>query len=280
MKQILTFLIVFNSVFLYGQDFLSDTKKWNDLYEFFATCNCSMHETHSYYLSGDSTIQGKEYKILYDSTYSTNSYSDRIEVTKKGFIRELKSNKEIFFIENGRSEETKIYDFDFDVDSSLTIGLYTYTVKSTDSVDISGIKRKIIYFSEDENNGLSWISGIGANQGLFYFQFQMGLLLCVKDSNVLIYKDSGDYDCVFFDYVSSINESETNGIKVYPNPAENNLMITSKEVIENVEIYNLSGIMVMSFLPKNTELNVNIRNLKKGIYFARVNNKTIKFIKE
>ena len=277
MKQILIFLIVFNSAFLYGQDFLTDTKKWNDLYVFFATCNCEMYETHSYYLNGDSTIQGKQYKILYDSTYS---YPDRIEVTKKGFIREPETNKEIFFIENGQAEETKIYDFDFDVDSSLTIGLYTYTVKSTDSVDILGIKRKVIYFSEYEDNGLSWISGIGANQGLFYFQFQMGLLLCVKDSNELIYKDSGDYDCIFFDYVSSINESETDRIKIYPNPTEDNLSISSKEIIENVEIYNSTGIKIMSFVPKNTELTVNIMNLGKGMYFARVNKKTIKFLKE
>ena len=172
MKKILTFLIVLSTASSFGQTFLTDTKKWNDLYAFYATCNCSMHETHSYFISGDSIINETTYKVLYDSTYKATSYSvEIVELTKKGFIREANSGNEIYYIENGENEELKIYDFGFNADSSLTIGLYTYNVYSTDSIDVLGEKRKILYLSDVGENGLFWISGIGSNRGLFYFQY-------------------------------------------------------------------------------------------------------------
>lgn len=84
MKHILTLLIVLKTASSFGQAFLTDAKKWNDLYVFYATCNCSIHETHSYFTNGDSIINETTYQVLYDSTFRATSYSEEIiELTKK-----------------------------------------------------------------------------------------------------------------------------------------------------------------------------------------------------
>ncbi len=281
MKQILTLLIILKTLTSFGQVFITDSKKWNDLYAFYATCNCSMHETHSYFTNGDSIINDISYKVLYDSTFRATSYSSEIiELTIKGFIRESNSGKEIYYIENGTTKETKIYDFGFNTDSTLTIGLYTYTVHSTDSIDVLGEKRKILYLSDAGVNGLFWISGIGSNRGLFYSQYQDALLLCVKDNNKLIYKNDENYDCVFYDFVSSIDDIKTSTIDVYPNPTKDKFVIKSNKLIESIDIFNSLGKLIMSVSPNMTEFIVNLDKHDKGLYIVRIDNETIKLIKE
>lgn len=280
MKKILILLIVLKTASSFGQVFLTNTKKWNDLYAFYATCNCSMHETHSYYFDGDSIINENTYKVLYDSTFRATYNSDIIEVTKKGFIRESNAGNEIFFIENGTTLETKIYDFGFIPDSILKIGLYTYKVHSTDSIDVLGEKRKILYLSDAGKNGLYWISGIGSNRGLFYFQYQDALLLCVKDQNKLIYKNEDNYDCVFFDFVSSVNEIKSSEITAYPNPTNDSFLITSKKIIECVEIFNSTGKLILTASPNLTEFSVDLSTQENGIYFVRIDENTVKMIKK
>lgn len=283
MKKMLTFLILLTSTLSFGQSFLSNTKKWNDLYAFHATCNCSMHETHSYFTNGDSIINELSYKILYDSTFRGTSYADEIiELTKKGFIRENNSGDEIYYIENGTTVENKIYDFGCNTGSSLTIGLDTYTVHSTDSIYIIGDKRKVLYLSANKENGLYWISGIGSNKGLFYFQYQQGLLLCVNDNNKLLYKNDQNYDCVYYDYDfdSSINETKTSTIDLYPNPTYDKFVIKSTEIIKNITVFNSIGKLIISESPNITDFTMDLSNYVNGLYFVQINNETIKFIKE
>ncbi|SMC32476.1 T9SS type A sorting domain-containing protein [Moheibacter sediminis] len=77
------------------------------------------------------------------------------------------------------------------------------------------------------------------------------------------------------------NNSNFNSIKIYPNPAESQLNIESKEIIKSVEIFNLSGQKIGS-----TKQNmVNVSSLPKGTYIIKVstvngNVNTQKFIKK
>lgn len=57
-----------------------------------------------------------------------------------------------------------------------------------------------------------------------------------------------------------------NTISVYPNPAENQLNIVSKEEIKSVEIFNLSGQKVGSMKGSS----VNVSHLSKGTYVVKV----------
>ena len=74
-----------------------------------------------------------------------------------------------------------------------------------------------------------------------------------------------------------------NSVSVYPNPAENDLYITSKTALRKVELYNVVGTQVKEY--GNVFQSVNVSDLKTGIYVIRitdVNGKTVtsKFIKK
>lgn len=127
-----------------------------------------------------------------------------------------------------------------------------------------------------------WISGIGSNKGLFYFQYQQGLLLCVNDNNKLLYKNDQNYDCVYYDYDfnSSINETKTSTIDLYPNPTYDKFVIKSTEIIKNITVFNSIGKLIISKSPNITDFTMDLSNYVNGLYIVQINNETIKFIKE
>lgn len=104
--------------------------------------------------------------------------------------------------------------------------------------------------------------------------------MCVKDNNDLIYKNDENYDCVFYDYVSSIDEIKSSSITVYPNPTSDNFIIKSNKIIEKVEVFNSVGKLILSVSPNAIDFSMDLDKYEKGIYFIRIDNETIKLIKE
>ncbi len=75
--------------------------------------------------------------------------------------------------------------------------------------------------------------------------------------------------------VSQVN----NAVHLYPNPAKT--MLTIENATENVQIFDIAGRVVMNIDNKETNmLQINISHLSKGMYFVKVGNYTIKFVKE
>lgn len=86
--------------------------------------------------------------------------------------------------------------------------------------------------------------------------------------------------------ITSINndaETNSNGIRIFPNPAGNSISIVGKE-IQNIKIFDALGILLHSTGPDSEKTTVNIENFKPGIYFLKIDNngKSIngKFIKQ
>ena len=80
------------------------------------------------------------------------------------------------------------------------------------------------------------------------------------------------------------DETKVNKFSIYPNPVKNNtLYVTGKNIekIKRVEIYNVNGILVQvaekPFLNKNYLV---LKNLPKGIYFAKFDDNSQKFLVE
>ena len=80
------------------------------------------------------------------------------------------------------------------------------------------------------------------------------------------------------------DETKVNKFSIYPNPVKNNtLYVTGKNIekIKRVEIYNVNGILVQvaekPFLNKNYLV---LKNLPKGIYFAKFDDNAQKFLVE
>jgi selenophosphate synthase len=61
-------------------------------------------------------------------------------------------------------------------------------------------------------------------------------------------------------------------IDIYPNPVEENITVSSNELISSYEIMDSQGKIIdeLSLNIPSSEVNVNVNNLPKGIYFIRV----------
>lgn len=67
-------------------------------------------------------------------------------------------------------------------------------------------------------------------------------------------------------------------IKVFPNPANKNAVITSEFEIEKIEIYHLSGVKVKTINSTNNIININ--DLNRGTYFIKAFTKNGSFIEK
>ena len=66
----------------------------------------------------------------------------------------------------------------------------------------------------------------------------------------------------------------TNQLKVYPNPANQNIIIeTGNQLYEKIELINVLGQTVFTTTEKENKLNINTGNLENGMYFFKFINK-------
>jgi len=101
----------------------------------------------------------------------------------------------------------------------------------------------------------------------------------VVDSNGCV----GNSDTIFV-AISSISEINDNYlIKIYPNPVKDFLIIENEElIISNIQIFNLSGKVLISKQNNSNKVNIDASKLEKGIYFVKINEfeSAIRFIKQ
>lgn len=71
----------------------------------------------------------------------------------------------------------------------------------------------------------------------------------------------------------------TNDHIVYPNPASNELNITSSSEINNIELFELNGRKINEFNVNNNNISIDISNLNTGMYILHITSGSQKFIK-
>ncbi len=90
-------------------------------------------------------------------------------------------------------------------------------------------------------------------------------------------------DNVKYNYPASVNNLSDTEISVYPNPTENNINVSNISN-SNIQISDISGKIVFRKSYCNETENINLSNLKSGIYFITIENNnniiTEKFIKQ
>jgi surface protein len=59
-------------------------------------------------------------------------------------------------------------------------------------------------------------------------------------------------------------------LKIYPNPATNNLQITYSNPINSVEIYSVLGQLLISKKPNATEFTIDVSNLPSSLYLVKI----------
>lgn len=69
----------------------------------------------------------------------------------------------------------------------------------------------------------------------------------------------------------SIIDNELGIIEIYPNPFVDRISVYTEEAIQVVSIYDLTGRMVKQANPNNTNFNLDVADLSKGIYLLKLN---------
>jgi hypothetical protein len=83
---------------------------------------------------------------------------------------------------------------------------------------------------------------------------------------------------MFSKVISLENDKILRGVKIYPNPVNDVLVIENAEG-KTVEIVNILGQKMSVYSLINNKYSININQLKSGIYFIKIEDKLVQFIK-
>lgn len=105
---------------------------------------------------------------------------------------------------------------------------------------------------------------------------------------VSVWEDGRIYQSNFNSIVTSINEhtflETTSLINAYPNPFVNKVNISSEDNILHASVYDVSGKLMLDTIENSKNIELNLQQLKAGIYFIRVQTEnqleTIRVIKQ
>jgi hypothetical protein len=82
-------------------------------------------------------------------------------------------------------------------------------------------------------------------------------------------------------YITGIEEFGSSGFSVYPNPANDKIIISSEDiVIGEVKIYDIVGKLIKIDLINDINAEVDVTDLKSGLYFLELVNQRFKIIKQ
>lgn len=246
----------------------------------------------NYAVKGDSVYNSlvyKKYYIVNDTNLATAQFQFY------ALVRQNTAAKKIYGIKNGTSTEKLLYDFSLNINDTLSVNSFDFSfgnnnkvkVLAKDSVLINSQYRKRIKldgYTVPFNGPEYWTEGVGSNYGIFnggvsglwITDVCFPTLLCYKQNSVLAYKNPSCITC--FDIICTdvgVNEIQNNNTQnVYPNPAKDILNIDisalSLPVQSKIKMTDPLGRIVLE-----TEIakQINIKELKPGIYFLQVYHK-------
>jgi len=75
---------------------------------------------------------------------------------------------------------------------------------------------------------------------------------------------------VNFDITLGVSENQIEGLKIYPNPTTAQISIKANEPIQNVLITDILGKQIINICPSQTQINLNLSKLSKGMYLMTI----------
>lgn len=97
-------------------------------------------------------------------------------------------------------------------------------------------------------------------------------------NDMMYFRITNDLDNTIVANIGEAVKAQT--VTLFPNPADNTLNISSTEAIEFVQVFDISGKLVMDIAPRAAGLlSVDVLALKAGLYIACVNGEKMRFAK-
>lgn len=145
-----------------------------------------------------------------------------------------------------------------DTDLSTTDG-FTYTIDNLTITD------GLVKFRKDNSWDINWGSidfptGTGTQNGA-------DIPVTAGTYNISFDRLTGAYQ---FNSTLSSSEFLANGFSAYPNPSQNSWTLSSKNIIEHIELIDVSGKIISVVEPKSTNFTLDGTALNNGIYFAKI----------
>lgn len=238
----------------------------------------------------------------YHKVFGNSAPNDFTFLNYYGAIRE--SNKQVFFIANGDTNETMYYDFNLAVNDSFYMDFrYPITVNPAAYYHVDSIvyinyysgPRKTWHLSKRIDQfsfaKIVWVEGIGYLAHPFYLNtetFGMGpystcgcdfveALVCQSKNNIKQYENNCiqtsfwnlPIDDCHFDIVGSVKKEKNHDVSISPNPASNHVIINFQDKLFNeIRLLNTSGICLKKILVgQQSKLTLVTSELENGIYF-------------
>ncbi len=80
--------------------------------------------------------------------------------------------------------------------------------------------------------------------------------------------------------LTSMDELESENINIFPNPADNFILINANESISLIELYNNKGQLLSKNKTNGKSFEFDISEFEAGIYFLRIETKNNTFSKQ
>ncbi len=102
------------------------------------------------------------------------------------------------------------------------------------------------------------------------------------DATIIVTAEDGETIITYtvsFSVSTNIQETNSFNVELFPNPAKNSFTIKASETINTVQIFNISGQLLLNKSVESYQSNIIISDLSSGIYFVKIqmdNNVTTK----
>lgn len=232
-------------------------------------------------------IISKEVIATIDTTVDSNTY--KVVHGLGGFLREDTILGKVWFYDTSLFKEYLVMDLNLNVGD--TFNIYNWQNDSVpiivDSVYyVSGLK--YIRFNEwlqlcGHDEKIIFIEGSGPNasfnyNGEYYATPVVSYMLCHFKDGIKVLSNLLFGDTCFANELGITENKFINGIKVFPNPAADkiNIIITDNNY-SSVELtfYSTLGILIKKEIVNFQTGQIDISNLKDGLYIISVKNKSV-----
>jgi photosystem II stability/assembly factor-like uncharacterized protein len=214
------------------------------------------------------TWEEKYYNSSYSGGFVLEFFDDSTGILtgNNGFLLKTEDGGETWFdIFSAESFENKNYSF---------VDVHFFSKDTMFLVGINGNTGEgIICYSE--NGGSDW-------EIVHRLAGSTLLSISVKDDDIYCFGRNGMMVKGKIDDLTSIEENNLiSNINISPNPAIEKLTIKNENIINEIEIFDISGKLLNVYHNiEDTKAELNISHLLSGTYFLKVDGKVIKFVKE